>query len=312
MNKTLGKISERLSKFKDQLEKAHLSTKKVPNLTDSADIDDSRKMIESKHMNGANVGQYNHEGEKVVHARAKSAHNLSKDSPEEPDMASPSEPKGLEGKRKPVTHDECGRPFGKDEEYEQEVDSKVADIKSKAKVAEMKDDPFKANVRIAERDAKMAKDDVDEKIKARIRAEMDKRKFGEADATKHVIDRDRGEKMAQQPKPKKDPLFQTEMVKFDSKGQWSIEKSNYGPKGAGLYNPNDNAKRKEGNTGESFSDIGQNKNVKRYTTPGSSMQAASEANTAKEQKAKTKASTKIYTDEEKAALMGQYKKEGKL
>lgn len=224
MNETLSKISERLKGFKDQLEKARLSTKKVPKLTDSADIDDSRKMVESKHMNGTNVGQYNHEGEKIVHARTKSACNLSKDGSSEPDMASPSKPKGLESKRKPVTHDECGRPFGKDEEYEKEVDDKVRDIKIKAKAAEMKDDPFKTNVKIAERDAKMAKDDLDEKIKAKLRAEMDKRKFGEADATKHVIDRDRGEKIANQPKPKKDPLLQTEMVKFDSQGQWSIKK----------------------------------------------------------------------------------------
>ena len=43
-------------------------------------------------------------------------------------------------------------------------------------------------------------DDLDAKIKAKKRAEMDKRGFGEVEATRHVIDRDRGEKA---PKPKK-------------------------------------------------------------------------------------------------------------
>jgi hypothetical protein len=45
-----------------------------------------------------------------------------------------------------------------------------------------------------------SEDDLDAKIKAKMRAEMDKRGFGEAEATRHVIDRDRGEKA---PKPKK-------------------------------------------------------------------------------------------------------------
>ena len=67
----------------------------------------------------------------------------------EPDMASPDEPKGLKNKRKPVTHDECGRPF--------------------------------------------AKDETGDKIKAKLKAEMDKRGFGEADAIRHKIDVERGE-----------------------------------------------------------------------------------------------------------------------
>lgn len=55
------------------------------------------------------------------------------------------------------------------------------------------------------------KDDVDEKIKAKLMAEMKRRNFGEADATRHVIDRDRGEKLPKPPKQPK-PLLQSEMV----------------------------------------------------------------------------------------------------
>lgn len=75
-----------------------------------------------------------------------------------------------------------------------------------------------------------------------------------------------------------------------------LEKSNYGPKGAGLYNAGDNQKRKANNTGESLKDIGKNVNTKKYTTSNSSMQAASEKNTEVEQRKKTKASTKTMSD----------------
>lgn len=73
-------------------------------------------------------------------------------------------------------------------------------------------------------------------------------------------------------------------------------KSNYGPKGMKLYNTADNQKRKENNTGESLDNVGQNKNLKQYTTSAASIQAASEKNTAKEQKKKTKASTRTMKD----------------
>ena len=85
----------------------------------------------------------------------------------------------------------------------------------------------------------------------------------------------------------------------------SLLKSNYGPKGMGLYNAGDNQKRKENNTGEALENVGQNKNLKQYTTTASSVQAASEKNTAKEQRKKTKASTKTmkdFTPEEQQAI----------
>lgn len=142
-------------------------------------------------------------------------------------------------------------------------------------------------------------------IQAKIKAEMDKRNFGEADATRHVIDRDRGDKM---PKPVKapKPLLQSEheTCKTDSNGQWKIEKSNYGPKGMGLYNPNDNAKRKAKNTGDEVADAGKNVNVKTYTTSGSSMSAAHEAAEAKA-RAKSPAPVRTLKDlspEERAKI----------
>lgn len=76
----------------------------------------------------------------------------------------------------------------------------------------------------------------------------------------------------------------------------SLLKSNYGPKSMNLYNEGNNQKRKKNNTGASLGSIGQNKNIKQYTTSKASIQAASEKNTAKEQQKKTKASTKTMAD----------------
>src|SRR5688500_14941757 len=139
---------------------------------------------------------------------------------------------------------------------------------------------------------------IDEKIKSKLHEEMKRRNFSEADATRHVIDRDRGEKAGQQNR-----LLQAEQesVKYNSRGQWKIEKSNYGPKGMGLYSLADNSRRKMKNTGETHDDAGKNVNAKMYTTSGSSVQQAHEAAEARRQKEKSKASTKIFTDEEKKA-----------
>lgn len=134
----------------------------------------------------------------------------------------------------------------------------------------------------------MKKDDMDDKIHVKLRAEMDRRNFGEADATRHVIDRDRGEAVSSQPKPpKQKPLLQSEqeMCKYSSNGQWQIEKSNYGPKGMGQYSSVDNIRRKASRTGEELEHVGQNKGVRQYTTSGSSVQNAREANEAKQRKA---------------------------
>lgn len=157
----------------------------------------------------------------------------------------------------------------------------------------------------------LSKDDLDEKIKAKLKAEMDKRNFTETDATRHVIDRDRGDKSP--PKPKKpDPLLQSERLKTSENGQWFIEKSNeIKPFGQNIYDSTANISRKATRTGEERPEIGRNQGVRSYTTSGSSMQQAHEAIQAKQQKIKTKASTRTFADmseDEKAALKAKYEK----
>lgn len=96
--------------------------------------------------------------------------------------------------------------------------------------------------------------------------------------------------------------LEVERISKNENGQWSLEKSNYGPKGMGMYNPTDNIKRKAKNTGESFSEIGQNKNAKKYTTSGSTMSQAHEASQQKKYDKEAKANVKTYSKEEIAAM----------
>lgn len=65
----------------------------------------------------------------------------------------------------------------------------------------------------------------DKALADKLRQAMDRRGFTEADAIRHVIDRDRGEKLAQQPKP--EPLLHArkedrELLKFNKLGQWEL------------------------------------------------------------------------------------------
>ena len=96
-----------------------------------------------------------------------------------------------------------------------------------------------------------------------------------------------------------------EEVTFNKSGQWSLDKSNYGPKQMKLYSQTDNAQRKNRNVGESFENVGQNKNAKPYTTSGSSMQQQHEKVQAKEYKKKAKASTRTLSPEELKAFAAQ-------
>lgn len=58
-----------------------------------------------------------------------------------------------------------------------------------------------------------------------------------------------------------------EELVFKTNGQWELVKmSNYGPKGAGLYDPVVNQERKANNTGDQVVDAGKNRNVKLYTS----------------------------------------------
>lgn len=68
-----------------------------------------------------------------------------------------------------------------------------------------------------------------------------------------------------------------EVLKVDANGQWSLGKSNYGPKDMMLYNPVDNIRRKATRTGEELEHVGQNKGVREYTSAlqGTAQQQAS-------------------------------------
>ena len=66
------------------------------------------------------------------------------------------------------------------------------------------------------------------------------------------------------------PAKKTEVVKIDKGGQWSLDKSNYGPKRLELYDPSANAKRKAKNT-DTIEGVGPNRNVKQYTTTASTI-----------------------------------------
>lgn len=96
---------------------------------------------------------------------------------------------------------------------------------------------------------------------------------------------------------------------FNDSDEHLLNKSNYGPKGYGLYNPNDNSNRKKNNTGDFFENTGKNVNAKMYTTPGSSITAAHEAKQQKEQNKKAKASLRTFSEmspEEKAEIASRH------
>lgn len=313
----LNRLRKRLLEYRGTLEKANLNAKSVPSIPSSADMGDERdkKMVEEKHMNGVNTKQYNYDGEKVVHDRVpKEVAHFDKQE-EGPDIASPDKPKGLDNKRKPVTHDECGRPFAK-EDGGGAITPK--DINAFMRMSKEKRDAhpdkhiYMEHLKVMGVDEDdLGKDENDaaslKNIQDKIRQEMDRRKFTEVDATRHIIDRDRGDKMPEKPKEK--PLLQAEMIKYDNNGQWSIEKSNYGPKGWGMYSQKDNTQRKMKNTGESFENAGKNVNAKKYTTSGSSMSQAHEAAQEKKYKQQAKQSLRTLADmspEEKAELEAKY------
>jgi hypothetical protein len=272
----LNRLSKKLLEYRDLLEKASLNIKSVPSITSAADMSDERdkKMIEEKHMNGANTKQYNYKGQKVIHDRV------------------PKETADLDKREKPLTKDVSAFMRMSKDERDARSDKHIY-MKTLKAMGVSEDDLGKD-----ENDSASLKN-----IQDKIRQEMDRRKFTEVDATRHIIDRDRGDKMSD------NRLLQSEIVKYDSNGQWSIEKSNYGPKGWGMYSEKDNMQRKMKNTGESFKDAGKNVNAKRYTTSGSSMSQAHEAAQQKKYGQQAKQSLRTLADmspEEKAELEAKY------
>jgi hypothetical protein len=68
-----------------------------------------------------------------------------------------------------------------------------------------------------------------------------------------------------------------EEITFAKNGQWSLDKSGYGPKGADLYDPHVNQNRKENRTGDEVAAAGKNRAVHAYTSAkqGTAQQQAS-------------------------------------
>lgn len=99
-------------------------------------------------------------------------------------------------------------------------------------------------------------------------------------------------------------------VKKEDEDEDDIEKSNYGPKKGGQYNPIDNAKRKANNM-DPVEGIGPNVNAKSYSSkPGQLSGKQSAALTARIQnKANKKQPVKVFTPEEIAA---KYNPDGTL
>jgi hypothetical protein len=90
------------------------------------------------------------------------------------------------------------------------------------------------------------------------------------------------------------PVSKSENIAFSQHGQWSLSKGNYGPKGAGLYDPTVNIKRKARNVEQALS-AGPNKNAKKYTSNIYGTAAQQADKDARESKLKSKKNPVIST-----------------
>lgn len=91
-----------------------------------------------------------------------------------------------------------------------------------------------------------------------------------------------------------------------------VEKSNYGPKGMGLYSEKDNINRKSRRVGTVHEDVGQNKSEYKYTPSARGTFAEQTKREAKRDKAlSAKNPVKVYTDEEKKKLQEEYENKDK-
>lgn len=98
-------------------------------------------------------------------------------------------------------------------------------------------------------------------------------------------------------------------IAFHQNGQWTLEKSNYGPKGAKLYSIADNARRKASNT-ETIEHAGANRNVKNYGGFGGAKVAHIED--ARIKRANKKQPVKTYSAEERAAYASAHPEKLKI
>lgn len=101
-----------------------------------------------------------------------------------------------------------------------------------------------------------------------------------------------------------------EDLDITGKSPGKLEKSNYAPKGMGLYNQVDNIKRKSTRTGEVVEDAGQNKAVRQYTSAphGTAAQQASRQSAADKRKSSKNPvrSMKDMSQEELDAIKAKY------
>jgi hypothetical protein len=183
----------------------------------------------------------------------------------------------------------------------------------------------------------MAKDDLDDKIKAKMMEEMNRRGMGGKQIADHYRDIDDNipakqrsnikrslkaqepkQVKAAEPKPTAPKLTvvktASEIADDLIKSLDDLVKSNYGPKGYGLYTSTDNIKRKAKNTGDEIADIGGNKNVKAYSSKPGQLSAKSQAKleAARDKAKSAKNPVKIYTPEEVAELNAKMKMEKSL
>lgn len=86
----------------------------------------------------------------------------------------------------------------------------------------------------------------------------------------------------------------------------AVEKSNYGPKGAGLYNPADNINRKMNRTGE-IAGAGPNIAARAFSTKPGQLSAKQAAAATEKKKKKLSGPVKVYTPEEIKAFETQRK-----
>ena len=101
-----------------------------------------------------------------------------------------------------------------------------------------------------------------------------------------------------------------EDLDITGKAPQGLEKSNYGPKGMGLYSQTDNIKRKGTRTGEVREDVGQNKAVRQFTSAKygtAAEQASSQAQSDKKKSAKNPVrSMADMSEDELAAIKARY------
>jgi hypothetical protein len=183
----------------------------------------------------------------------------------------------------------------------------------------------------------MAKDDLDDKIKAKMMEEMNRRGMGGKQIADHYRDIDENipakqrsnikrSLKVQEPKPVKAAELKTPSSKLTVvktvddiadeliKSLNDLTKSNYGPKDMMLYNPTDNIKRKANNTGDELANIGGNKNVKAISTkPGQlSAKAQAKLEAARDKARSAKMPVKTFSPEEIAEINAKNKIEKSL